>query len=233
MKKTKAQFFAALLLAGEPALPKDGYQYPELLVVPRASQRLATEANNEAKAGFRTHFILQAPAFMTLIAGASATTMKEAKSKETGAIAAGVGLGWLVATLGLSSVYTPYRTGQAEVGPMSEKSREQSLAKERRAEEALAFPAYIMRRVQYISAFTNFAASIAIAGLPEENEKIKALGGVAAAVALLPLIFDHPWIATYEQQQDYKKKIYGPVAQLTLLPQAQSWTPGLELSFRF
>ncbi|WP_141734408.1 hypothetical protein [Oligoflexus tunisiensis] len=258
MKNTKTGIFPLLmllvcsvhpLLAQSPA-PKEGYQYPELLVVPKASQRLITLAHQENKSRYQTHLVLQVPAFFTMMAGASAMSMKEGQSKEAGAIATGLGLGWLISTVGMSAMYTPYRSGLQELGGVSEKTQEQALARERRAEEALYFPAYLMRRVQYISAFTNFAGAIAITSLPEENEKVKALAGVAAVTAFLPLVFDHPWISNYDQHQEYKKKIYGPVAQLTLLPEessekfqrgpralatnkAPSWTPGVSLSLRF
>ncbi|HET9237796.1 MAG TPA: hypothetical protein VFO10_11125 [Oligoflexus sp.] len=250
MKNSKAGIFSlGLLLAfgggplqAQAPAPKEGYQYPELLVVPRASQRLATLANQESKSRARTHFVLQAPAFFTLLAGASAMSMKEAKSKEAAAIASGIGLGWLVGTFGLGAMYTPYRTAQQDIAALGDKTQEQSLAKERRAEEALYFPAYVMRRVQYIAAFTNFAGAIAITSLPEENDKVKAVAGVAAVMAFLPLVFDHPWITNYDQQQDYKKRIYGPVAELTLLPEVShaqplepriSWVPGFAYSLRF
>ncbi|MDQ3232174.1 MAG: hypothetical protein M3Q07_10165 [Pseudobdellovibrionaceae bacterium] len=259
MKNSKAGIFslaclvassgAALQAQSAPA-PKDGYQYPELLVVPKASQRLATLANQESKSRFSTHVVLQAPAFFTLLAGLSATGMKEPQSREAGAIASGIGLGWLIGTVGLSAMYTPYRNGQQDIAGMGDKSTEQTLIKERRAEEALYFPAYLMRRVQYISAFTNFAGAIAVTSLPEENDKVKALAGVAAVMAFLPLVFDHPWIINHDQQQEYKKKIYGPVTQLILVPQEAGdeddglqWaqarptrpalTPGIELSLRF
>lgn len=257
MKNVKAGIFSLAMLLVSPwhtlaaeaqTAPKEGYQYPELLVVPKASQRLTTLANQESKSRFSTHFILQAPAFFTLLAGFSATSMEEPESREAGAIASGIGLGWLIGTLGLSAMYTPYRSGQQEIAGLGEKSQEQILAKERRAEEALYFPAYLMRRVQYISALTNFAGAIAVTSLPEENDKVKALAGVAAIMAFLPLVFDHPWIINYDQQQEYKKKIYGPVTQMTLLPEAQhasvplwaqarrqnSWgAPAVELSLRF
>lgn len=258
MKNSKTGIFSLVLLLSysgsalhaQAAAPKEGYQYPELLVVPKASQRLTTLANQENKTRYSTHFVLQAPAFFTLMAGASAMSMKEGQSKEAAAIASGIGLGWLLGTAGLSAMYSPYRSGQQEIAGLGDKTQEQSLAKERRAEEALYFPAYLMRRVQYISAVTNFAGAIAIISLPEENDKVKALAGVAALTAFLPLVFEHPWITHYDQQQEYKKKIYGPVAELTLLPEESrekvkpgpwglaahrpvTWTPGVSLSLRF
>jgi hypothetical protein len=257
MKNSKTRIFSLVLLLACPGYglaqapsAKEGYQYPELLVVPKASQRLTTLANQESKTRFRTHLVFQVPAFFTLMAGASAMSMKEAQSKEAAAIASGIGLGWIVGTMGLSAMYTPYRNGQQDIAGLGEKTLEQQLAKERRAEEALHFPAYLMRRVQYIAAFTNFAGAIAITSLPEENEKVKAVAGIAAVMAFLPLVFDHPWIINYDQQQEYKKKIYGPLAELTLLPEstqekvtpgpwalaqqkAPSWVPGVSLSLRF
>ncbi len=112
MKNSKTGIFSLILLlaaAGNPlqaqsSAVKEGYSYPELLVVPKASQRLTTLANQESKSRFRTHFVLQAPAFFTLLAGASALSMKEAQSKEAAAIASGIGLGWIIGTMGLSAM---------------------------------------------------------------------------------------------------------------------------------
>jgi hypothetical protein len=257
MKNSKTRIFSLVLLLACPGqvmaqgqAAKEGYQYPELLVVPKASQRLTALANQENRTRFRTHLVFQVPAFLTLMAGASAMSMKESQSKEAAAIASGIGLGWIVGTMAMSAMYTPYRTGQQEIAGLGDKTQEQMLAKERRAEEALYFPAYLMRRVQYMAAFTNFAGAIAITSLPEENEKVKAVAGIAAIAAFLPLVFDHPWIINYDQQQEYKKRIYGPLAELTLLPDASSekvspgpwalvqqkapsWAPAVSLSLRF
>ncbi len=219
----KALLLACSLLSLLPAslalsaLADEGFKYPELLVVPRASQTLAKKAADENQSRFTTHLLLQAPAVLTLTAGLSAMGMKEDQSKDTGLFATGVGASWLMMTVFMSAAYTPYRSGLQEVSSMGKKSVEQTLAAERRAEEALQYPAYIMRRLQYISVLTQFGAGVAVAGLAEENESSKVLGGMAAAAALLPLIFSHPWIEAYDQQLEYKKRIYGPLSEVTLL----------------
>src|SRR5690349_9246653 len=108
MKNSKTGILSFILLLStstgalfaQPSASKDGYQYPELLVVPKASQRLTTLANQENKTRFQTHVTLQTPAFFTLLAGVSAMSMKEAQSREAAAIASGIGLGWIVGTLG-------------------------------------------------------------------------------------------------------------------------------------
>lgn len=257
MKNSKTGIFSLTLLVSiaspifgaEATPPREGYQYPELLVVPKASQRLSSEAANESKTSYRTHLLLQVPAFMNVVAGVSAMSMKDAKSKEAGAITAGIGVGWLLTTIGLSAFYTPYNNGLNDIKALTPKTTEQTLARERRAEEALQLPAYLMRRIQWISAFSNAGAALAVTSLVEENDKVKAIAGVSLVTAFLPLVFDHPWIANYDQQMDYKKRIYGPVAQLTLLESrmtlaaeparsspsetARTFAPGLLMSLRF
>ncbi len=222
------------LLPGN-ARAKEGYQYPELLVVPKASQEIAQNAATENKTRYSTHVLLQAPAFLTLTAGLMATSMKSSEGKDASLIATSVGAGWLLGTWAMSAYYTPYRNAQQELSSMPEKTLEQTLAKERRAEEGLYAPAYIMRRVQYIAAVTNFAAAIGVATVEEENTKAQAVALVAAAAAFLPIVFDHPWIAHYDQQQDYKKRIYGPLTQVTLLQAGPGtpWVPGIDISMRF
>ena len=219
-----------------PLLPgKDSYQYPELLVVPRASQELAMEAANEKRTSYGTHFLLEAPALLTLMAGLSASGLKDPDGKNASLIATSVGAGWLAAAVGLSVAYSPYRSGLSSINNLPAKTPEQTLARERSAEESLYFPAYVMRRLQYISAITNFGASAAIASQDKASGQCKALASVAAAAAFLPLIFDHPWISNYDQHQDYKKKIYGPLTQISLEPNIQTGQlqPAINLSLRF
>lgn len=214
---------------------KDSYLYPELLVVPKATQALASEVASEKQNAYTSHLLLQAPALLTLMAGLSSSGLKDPSSKDASLIATSVGTGWLAATVGLSMVYSPYRTANAAVNAMPSKSPEQILARERKAEEGLFMPAYIMRRVQYISAISNLASSAAVASAKDASSQTKALGGIAAMAALLPLIFDHPWISSYDQQQDYKKKIYGPLSQVSFEPNVQTGQldAAVNLSMRF
>ena len=213
----------------------ESYHYPELLVVPKASQTLTKAAAEEKQSPYTSHLLLAVPGALTLSAGLSSSGMKDKESKTASMIATGVGAGWLSVSLFMSAFYNPYSSGAKEVQGLSDKTAEQSLAKERKAEEALYYPAYLMRRMQYLSAVTNFAAGTAVASLEEKNSNAKLLGVIAAAAAFLPLIFDHPWISTYDQQEDYKKRIYGPLVSMAVLSGSKDGElfPGVGLSLTF
>jgi hypothetical protein len=213
-----------------------GYHYPELMVVPKASQTLENMAKKERESSYATHLLLQTPALLTLASGLAVDSGQKENAQNAGTIATFVGGGWLAGTIGLTLFYRPYSTGLRELGSLPAKATPQSaLMRERAAEEKLYYPAYIMRRIQYLSAFTNLAAAGAVAGSVKNNNTALTLGALAAATSLLPLIFDHPWIAAYDQHEDYKKKIYGPISGVTLLPEPSgtAWSYALNMSLRF
>lgn len=210
------------LAAAAARAPEEGYHYPELLVVPKASQTLAKAAAEEKQSPYTNHLLLAVPATLTLSAGLGSSGMKDKESKTASMIASGVGAGWVGVSLFMSAMYTPYSSGLKEVQAMPSSNAEQMLAKERKAEQVLSYPAYLMRRMQYLSAFTNFAAGAAVASLEEKNDSARLLGVMAASAAFLPLIFDHTWISTYDQQEDYKKRIYGPLVSMALLTDSRN-----------
>src|SRR4051812_10162265 len=82
------------------------FEYPELQVTPRASDRLQMEATSEPSSQWTTHMSVQIPALATLITG-----LTNDISTPQGAIAAGFGAGWLAVTLFLNATYRPYEAG--------------------------------------------------------------------------------------------------------------------------
>lgn len=231
----------SVVLAAEPA-PRPGteYEYPELLVAPSASERLSQEAKAEAKNSWRTHWTFESSAALTLIAGVLASSDPGKKDladgdtsmTKTASLAAyAIGGGWLATSVLLSTSYTPYQTGMHELGANRGTSKREQLAYERRAEESLYRPARISGVLKWTSFATNLLAGGFVAGTAK-NDTTKIAGGMAAIASLLPLMFEHPWTQTYRFQEDYKKRIYGPLVfhDVSFVPVGQklaaTWTLG-------
>jgi hypothetical protein len=233
------KLLAALLVFAHTsyAQTEETYDYPELLVVPRATKRLSDEAKQEEKSAWRNHLPIQISALSTI----AASTMVMGERKEPGndysdAHYAGlsgmvIGSGWLAATVGLSLWYRPYADGVAELKKMGGKSKEDQLYRERIAEESLYAPAYLATLLKYGSVVSNLAANVAMAGGTKDQDA-KIYAGVAALLALGPLFFEYPWEDVYDNQMDYKKRIYGPLSlgpALMTKPDSSSLFPGLNL----
>lgn len=200
--------------------------YPELEVVPRASERLRTEAIYEKNNAWRTHLPLQVSALSTLVAGIVAmdSPKEDASQAErdnnewSSQLGILVGGGWLTTTLVMSGSYRPYKSAWVKLKKMPKGSQKDELARERAAEEGLYAPSRLGTRLKYLSIVTNALASAYIIG--NGSDEVKIAGSVSLLLALNPLIFDYRWGRVADQHREYKKKIYGPVAQFRALSKA-------------
>ncbi|MCM2323365.1 MAG: hypothetical protein NDJ90_08900 [Oligoflexia bacterium] len=212
------------------------YDYPELMVTPRSSDRLEMEAKREQGMRWRTHLTLQAPALATLVAGlaqqANVDRDPNNYSQLAGII---VGGGWLAVTGALTLLDTPYTVANQEVGGIPRKTTREQLTRERFAEEAIRKQARLYTTLRWLSVATNAGASIYMLANVERRTTSAVLDGVSLALAFTPLVFSHPWRDVAQEQEDYKKRIYAPVAEASLLrePGTGSLAPGLKLSLRF
>lgn len=197
--------------------------YPELHVTPSASQRLERLANEERSNRLMNHSAMFLSSVATLVATFQATDSPQVSDDPDNVdsndlstqIGLAVGGGWLLTNLYLASTYTPYADGYKTVRKMKSKTQRERLARERYSEEFLYAPAKLGTRLLWFSVITNFAASAFLMGFADPDAKVAA--GVSAAVALGPIFFPYTWIESANQHKIYKKKIYGPVAGLTLL----------------
>lgn len=213
--------------------------YPELEVTPRASERLRMEAEKERKHQWAQHIPLQLSALTTLAAGLSsrtdypddATDKKKDDLKWASDTAVGVGALWLGISFWLSSSYRPYLRGWSEVSKLPQGKEREQLVRERLAEEALERPSDLAWRLQMLSFLTNAGASAYL--ISTGNDQAKLMGGVAAAMSFAPILFNYRWQAVYQQHRLYKKKIYGPVAHLSLLASQNKLIPGMVLALSF
>ncbi len=197
---------------------KQGFSYPELLVVPKASERLKKEAQLENRNSWTRHIPVQVSALVTLGAGMMAMQDKNHNKDEretakgAGQLATMVGGGWLGATVLASALYRPYRSCLKTVRPSSPKNRKDQLVRERAAEECIDAPASLGRKASWLSFLTNLAAGVYVASTADED-LTKAVGGTAALAAFAPMMFSYHWEDVKSYHQDYKKRIYGPIVQ--------------------
>lgn len=197
--------------------------YPELQVTPSASQRLERMAKSEKGDRLSNHTSMLVSSVATLVAAFQATDSPQVSDDPDNvdqndySVQAGlaIGGGWLVANVLLMMNYRPYESGYKEIKKMPTKDQRQKLAKERFAEEALYRPAKLGNRLLWFSLITNLAASAYIMGYGDDDAKLA--GGVAALASFAPVFFPYDWINTANQHKSYKKKIYGPVAGVTIM----------------
>jgi hypothetical protein len=215
--------------------------YPELQVVPRASERLRMEAKAERGNWFYAHWPMEISGLTTLYVGLSAkanrrddlSTREESNAKSFASATTMVGLGWVVGGL-LLGADKPYGDGMRNISKVEGKKDERSaLFRERLSEEALERPAKTMRVLEWASFITNFGANALI--LDYGNDKGKVIAGIGVVMAFLPFMFEDRSIDLYEKHLEYKKKIYAPIksASVSYDPRSKTWTPMTNLSWNF
>ena len=219
------------------AAPAAEFEYPELAVTPRASERLDMEAGKEADRKWTTHLPIQFSATTTTIAGILQLMdpNDDKNSTEAGFVGASVGAGWLVLTSLLANHYAPYASAQKEVAGMAKRSPREQLLRERIAEERLEAAATAARRLQWFSVAFNAGAAGFMAANANPDSVSMVAAGAAAVSAFVPLIFPYRWQQVARDQRNYKKKIYAPLATATVLPEPSTGAlaPGLVLTFLF
>ncbi len=218
-----------------------GLSYPELEVTPRASDRLYMEAKEERNHRFSNHGAMLVSSLATLVAAFSSqdspsdSSNKDIVDNNDWATQVGyaIGGGWLITNVLLMSKYEPYRAGYSKIKGLAQGTKREVLSRERIAEEALYDPARLGTKLLWFSTITNLAAAGYMMGYG--NEDVKVYSAIAALVSLAPVFFPYRWIDVANQHKLYKKKIYGPVAGLTLLRTgfAKKPEPGLGLMFSF
>jgi hypothetical protein len=235
-------FFAGSLFAAE---SKD-FEYPELLVSPSASERLAGEAKTENRNRWSAHWAIQASALATLMAGSmsngdpgknateAAKKGEDPGSKSAAKAATYVGGFWLLTSTAMSVAYTPYQTGLARLQGMPQSNRKDKLAYERYAEEALDAPSRVASVMKW-TAFASNAGANAMVVQNAANATTKTFGGLAIVASTLPLLFEHQWNAVNRFQGEYKKRIYGPLSSLnlSLMPKGDAMAAVSTVSFEF
>ncbi len=205
----------------------DNLDYPELQVVPRASERLAMEAKDEKSSWYVTHWQFEISGLFTALVGFSGssqarkdlTTDEKDLSSKLGAATGAVGASWFLAGV-LLGMRKPYQEGMNNIAKYSGKGSRAAVLRERLAEEAMERPTRLIRPLKWISAFTNFSMNMAMGYYLTDQGRVMA--GIAAFLAFLPTMYENHNISVYERHLEYKAKIYGPVTSVLPLYDSQS-----------
>ena len=212
--------------------------YPELQVVPRASERLRIEAIEERSSWYYTHWQIMLSGLATAY---TATTfqersgMSEQEKADAGSVKAigqAIGFGWVGAGI-LIGLQRPYRAGVTAISKYEGKDTRSMIMRERLAEEALEKPARLMGPIRTAAVISNFALCLGMGVFMSDEGRITA--GVSALLAFLPSMYEDHTIRVYEKHLEYKSKIYGPISSLAPAydPLTKSFAPVARLTWNF
>lgn len=193
--------------------------YPELQVVPRASQRLKLESGEEGKNWWYIHWPFYLSALTTMAVGTTAeqsfrsdlTDIEKEDARSGALVARTIGAAWLFGTMLLAS-RKPYQQAWKKVRGFSGGGKSNELLRERLAEEALEKPAHTMKVLSYVSTFTNLAAAGYVGSFLDDQGKVFA--AVAGAMSFLPMIFDDWYVYNFNKHLEYKRNIFSPVVSM-------------------
>ena len=214
--------------------------YPELQVVPRASERLAMESAAVKDRGTMLLFPFMASSVMTLtsgfVVGSSLRTDLSPKDKEDATTASKLAVGMGAAGLGLLYWYSSsdsYGTTLAQIRGFKNKDRRTELLKERLAEEAFEKSANMISQWKWVFAAANLVASAQLTGKSTGDNNI--IPSLSIAASLLPLFITTSYETNYNKQLEYKRRIYVPLTWFDYgyNPSVTSWQPQLNAVWTF
>lgn len=193
----------------------DNIDYPELQVVPRASERLESEAQFEREGGSwlnQWSFLLSGTSTLAAATLTQTTVGSSASVDQQNAIKLAQIVGGL--TLGVGVYYgfaKPYESTLEKVRRVRGKDKRSVLLRERTAEEALERTASTIGSISTISVWANLIVAGSLATFGDTNSKTYAYAALFAST--LSMMFTHPYILNWEKHKEYKHKIYSPLPQ--------------------
>ncbi len=197
-------------------------EYPELMVQPLASKRLAMEAKDEQANKWKAFWPIQFSALTTLASSfvVDGQYKNDSSSTENKALDDAVQLSqliggsFLVGTLAISALYSPYQKCLDKLPTGNSKA--ERLTRERLAEEALYGASGFAWKITVLSVVSNLGASIFMA--TETNSENTVYPIFSAVASLTPLLFQNRWIQVSRLHRKYKKRIYGPLSDVQISP---------------
>ncbi len=214
--------------------------YPELMVTPSASQRIELEAKDERSRRFSNVLPLMASSAVLFVGGIlqnGNTDISKDGDKYGAKVGAFMGGTWLTVGALLAFMYDPYQSASAQIGRLPSGNKQEKLAKERYAEQALYSASKIGNIVAITHLATTIGTSIYMMANAQSGSISKVYPAFSIAAAFLPIIFKTRWQQVATEHEEYKKKIYGPIvsASPTLFQNSTTgeWTPGLVASLHF
>lgn len=218
-----------------------GLDYPELQVVPRASERLQMESQEERNSFISSYWPVQASSIALIMAGSMSSgkfkqdNPTDAQKKENqfaSQMGTLVGIMWLGGTYYLNHSLS-YSKALPDIKKVTGKDKKSLLLKERLSEEALQRPAKIASMINNFSIWTNFLLALYI----NEHSKqgMPSYTGLAIGLSFLPMLIDNRIVENWEKHQEYKRKIYAPITHVDFVidPNSKQLTPLLGMQWRF
>ena len=146
-----------------------------------------------------------------------------------------VGAGWLGINYYLAAHYHAYENAWKEVASLPKKSIREKLVRERIAEEHIHRLGRLGRKLRWLSFVTNAAANGFMMSKVEKNSTSELINVVALLGSLGPVLFPNHWVDVRREHKHYKKRIYAPVVDSTLLfdPGSKKVLPGLRVALTF
>jgi hypothetical protein len=215
------------------------YDYPELMVSPRATERLQLELDRENQGKlFANQLGSQIAYGLTLVNGimmmgnTNEVDDADKNASKLGLVVGAVGLG---ATMWMARSYSPYSDGLRNANRITGKDKRAQLGRERLAEEAINDAAKLGKRLDYIAMGSTLVANLYMASVVEADTLTEPLTYLGAATSILPIIFKNYWTKVSNSQNSYKKKVYGPIGFNTILfdKASKTYMPGASLAFSF
>lgn len=217
----------------------DAFEYPELQVVPRATERLQMESARESDwssshlwpfyfSGLFTYYTAMTHAGATE-SGASAAKITE--SANATKISQLLGL----ATVGTAMYFTfskPAGAGVEKLKYVKASGKRGILQKERMAEESLEDTANKIRKFNWISSFLNLGANAMVFSYAQDNT-VRLYAVMGSIFAFFPVMFESPYVSAYEKQIEYKRKIYAPLPSAYINPDPNNAGAGVSLTWSF
>lgn len=218
-----------------------GLDYPELQVVPRATDRLLMETQNEREYGWIAFWPYQVSSIATLMAGnrlrgnyKEGVDSDQAKSDSDNVAMAAMAVG--IGGLGLSIFLIKsdlYGDSFRRVKAVKVTDKRTELMRERLAEEALERPAHLINMLTTVSVTLNLLANTAV--LTQANSDVRAYAVVGIAASFLPWMFSNRYVDNWNKHLEYKRKIYTPLVgwDLQFQPKTQQFQPQLTMNWNF
>ncbi|MFK8137867.1 MAG: hypothetical protein AB8E15_05875 [Bdellovibrionales bacterium] len=223
------------------------YEYPELMVVPSATERLMGAASQEKDGFILNNWTWIAPAVMQLATSVHlrqniesefiTDTFERQKFEDEVETNANIGIlsgaFWLGAFYYIDRMNRPYESGLKQSQKFKGKSKRDRLKRERAAEDTIYFQAKTAKRLKYLMAATSIF--VAVKAADDGKETTKSLAGVTIISAALPFLFEHRWERQWRQHKYYKKRTFGPIASSKLFYERSTNKvyPGVNFSYNF
>lgn len=218
-----------------------GLDYPELQVVPRASERLQMESQEERSSFISSYWPVQVSSIALIMAGSMSsgkfkqedpTDSQKKENQFASQMGTIVGLMWLGGTYYLNHSLS-YSKAIPDIKKVTGKDKKSLLMKERLSEEALERPAKIASMINNFSVWTNFLLALYI----NEHSKqgMPSYTGLAIGLSFLPMLIDNRIVENWEKHLEYKRKIYAPITRVDFVvdPNSRQLTPLLGMQWRF